>query len=347
MTVIISAYNAAEHLPAKLASCLALDYPAELLSVLVVSDGSTDATEQVVQALSAADSRVRLLAYAKAACLNDAVAATTTPLLLFTDARQRLDAAAARRLAAHFADPAVGGVSGALEIAASDGADGVVASAGLYWQMEKKLRAAEAVVHSTVGATGAIYALRREAFAPIPAETILDDVLIPMTAVMAGWRVLYDMQAVAFDVASVSESQERRRKIRTLAGNFQLLALRPSLLSPRRNPLWWQFASHKIFRVLAPVAMAAFLVGNAVLAAASSGWLALGLSLLLAAQVVVYLVAALPEGQGALWQCLPLRVLKTLRGFVRLQWFAVLGFIWFVRNRQPQLWQTTQHAASR
>ncbi len=346
LTILISAFNAQAHIQRKLASMLALDYPADKLSVLVVSDGSVDATNDLVEAVSRQDDRVRLLAFAerrgKAACLNDAVAATSTELLLLTDARQTFKPDAARRLVRHFADPAVGAVSGALEIdPAAPGGDGVVASAGAYWRMEKKLRAAESQVHSAVGVTGAIYALRRAAFEPIPAQTILDDVLIPMVAVMNGWRVLFDREAVAFDLASISEAQERQRKIRTLAGNFQLVALRPALVSPARNPLWWQFFSHKLFRVLAPVAMAAFLLANVALAGAGLFWL-----WLLLAQLLVYTVTVLPEGQGALWQTKPMRLLKTLRGFVRLQWFAVLGFVWFWRNRQPQLWETTRHAGA-
>ncbi len=343
LTIIVSAYNAAGHIERKLASLHALDYPADRLTVLVASDGSTDQSNALVNAVSSRDPRVRLLAFAsrrgKAACLNDAVAAADTDLLLLTDSRQAFDPAAARLLVAHFADPSVGAVSGSLEIDPAAG-DGVVESAGAYSRMEKKLRAAESDVQSVVGATGAIYALRRAAFEPLPERTILDDVLIPMVAVMNGWRVLFDREAVAFDLASISETQERQRKIRTLAGNFQLVALRPALLSPTANPIWWQFISHKLCRVFAPVAMAALLLACAVLAAGGFWFW----QLVLAPQVLVYLVSLLPEGQGGLWQLKPMKLLKTLRGFVRLQWFAVLGFIWFWRNRQPQLWETTRHA---
>lgn len=341
LTVIIAAHNAADHIERKLLSCLALDYPKENLLVLVVSDGSTDSTTTMVEAFARDNPQVRLIENTerrgKAACLNDAVSATNTDLLLFTDARQTIDLQAARFLVSHFVDPAVGAVSGALEIDPGS-SDGVVASAGAYWRMEKKLRAAEADVHSSVGVTGAIYALRRQAFEPLPEETILDDVLIPMTAVMAGWRVLFDVRARAFDAASDSAEQEQRRKIRTLAGNFQLLALRPALLLPSANPIWWQFLSHKILRVLAPLAMALFFVASALVVSAGPFWL-----LLFVGQLVAYTITILPETQGAFSKTKPLRLIKILRGFVRLQWFAVLGFVWFLQNRQPQLWQTTQH----
>lgn len=343
VTVVIAAFNAADHIEAKLHSCLALDYAEDRLSVVVVSDGSTDATDAIVLRFADRHRRVRLMSVpqrqGKAACINDAVPTIDSELLLFTDARQMIDPSAARYLASHFEDQAVGAVSGALEIAKS-GKSGVVESAGAYWRLEKKLRGAEASVHSAIGVTGAIYMLRRSVFKPIPQETILDDVLIPMNAVMAGKRVLFDWRALAFDSASDSEEQERARKIRTLAGNFQLMALCPSLLNPLRNPVWIQFMSHKVFRVVAPVALGVFLVANAALAPTNPAW-----AILLIAQLTVYAITILPETDVSPWNAIIIRLCNTVRGFVRLQWYAVLGFIWYLKNRQPQIWPTTQRRA--
>src|SRR5262249_21769972 len=121
-------------------------------------------------------------------------------------------------------------------------ADGV----GLYWRYEKAIRRAESAVGSTLGATGAIYAMRRALWTPLPLDTILDDVLAPMRAVLAGYRVVFNDRARAFDRTAPDADAEARRKIRTLAGNYQILRLEPRLLLPWRNPVWFQYVSHKI-----------------------------------------------------------------------------------------------------
>jgi cellulose synthase/poly-beta-1,6-N-acetylglucosamine synthase-like glycosyltransferase len=126
---------------------------------------------------------------------------------------------------------------------------------GLYWRYEKLLRRCEGAVGSTLGATGAIYAMRRALYQPLPANTILDDVLTPMRLVLAGHRVVFSERAFAFDCAAVDAEAEQRRKVRTLAGNVQILGLEPRLLVPLVNPVWVQYASHKIGRLLVPYAL--------------------------------------------------------------------------------------------
>jgi cellulose synthase/poly-beta-1,6-N-acetylglucosamine synthase-like glycosyltransferase len=142
-----------------------------------------------------------------------------------------------------------------------------------------------------LGATGAIYAMRRALWQPLPAETILDDVLSPMRAVMAGYRVVFNENARAFDRAPVDADAESRRKVRTLAGNFQILRLEPRLLLPGRNPVWFQYMSHKVGRLAAPYALLALFCSSIPLAAGSLFYQAV-----LAAQVGFVLLA----GYGAL-----------------------------------------------
>ena len=141
-------------------------------------------------------------------------------------------------------------------------ADGV----GLYWRYEKQIRRDESATGSMVGATGAIYALRRSLWQPLPPDTILDDVLTPMRCVMAGYRVVFDERACAFDRTAPDASTEARRKLRTLAGNYQLLWLEPRLLLPWRNRAWLQFVSHKVGRLLVPYALPLLLLLSLLLA---------------------------------------------------------------------------------
>lgn len=291
VSVIVSARNEAVRLPGRIDNLLALDYPADRLEIVVVSDGSVDRTAQALaRYLCDVPGRpvVRLVeraAQGKAAALNTGVAAARHDVLVFADARQRFGRDAIRRLVSNFADPSVGVVSGELVLdcevgpTESSAADGV----GSYWKYEKWIRARESDVDSMLGATGAIYAMRRHAWRALPPGTILDDVLAPMRAALDGWRVVFDPRARAFDVASPDTRAEARRKQRTLAGNWQILALEPRLLLPRVNRVWLQYCSHKVGRLLVPWALVAVFVSSMLLARQSPVYL-----VALCAQVAFY-----------------------------------------------------------
>ena len=297
VSVVIAARDEAQRLPCRILNLLESDYPQERLEIIVASDGSTDNTADVIAPFSG---RVRLLQLppaGKASALNAGVAQARHPIVVFADARQRFAPDAIRRLVTHFRDPRIGAVSGELVLdceqrsvrtaagstAESTAADGV----GAYWRYEKWLRRHEAVVDSTVGVTGAIYAMRRWLWQPLPLNTLLDDVLTPMRLVLRGYRVIFEARALAFDGVSKDTAGEMKRKVRTLAGNFQLLAREPRLLVPGVNPVWLQFMSHKIGRLLVPYALVAVLMASAALAPGS-----LFFAAALAAQLLFYGLAA-------------------------------------------------------
>jgi cellulose synthase/poly-beta-1,6-N-acetylglucosamine synthase-like glycosyltransferase len=270
VSVVVAARNEARRLPDRVRNLLDQSYP-RALELIVVSDGSTDGARA---ALSPYADRVRLIELpqgGKPLALNAGVAAASGEIVVFADARQRFARDAILRLVSNFDDPEVGGVTGGLVLDCEIDPDGVDSSigdgVGLYWRYEKWLRRHESRVRSTLGATGAIYALRRDLWTPLPAETLLDDVLAPMRVVLAGKRVVFEERARAFDRAAPSAPAEARRKTRTLAGNYQILALEPRLLVPFRNPVWVQYCSHKIGRLIVPWALVAAFVASAVLAA--------------------------------------------------------------------------------
>src|SRR5262249_39474146 len=147
-------------------------------------------------------------------------------------------------------------------------ASAVAEGVGLYWQYEKTLRRLESSVASMLGATGAIYALRRRLWRPLPEGTILDDVLTPMRTVLLGYRMVFEPGAKAFDAAPIRSEKEMRRKVRTLAGNLQLLGLEPRLLLPVVNPVWVQFVSHKLGRLIVPYALIGAMTASLALAQA-------------------------------------------------------------------------------
>jgi cellulose synthase/poly-beta-1,6-N-acetylglucosamine synthase-like glycosyltransferase len=270
VTLLIVAHNEEGVIARRLDNLLAAQYPADRLRIAVASDGSTDRTNEIVRGY--APRGVRLLAYpqkrGKAATLNDALAEVTregaapSEILVFADARQTWAPDALRRLLENFADPAVGAVSGDLVI---ESAPGVLAGVGAYWRYEKWLRRQEGRAGSTIGVSGSISAVRRHLFRPIPPGTILDDMYWPLRVAMQGYRVVHEERAVAFDRLPPRVGDEFRRKVRTLSGNFQLIARLPAVLLPWRNPVWLQFLSHKVFRLVVPWALIGLFVLSAVL----------------------------------------------------------------------------------
>jgi poly-beta-1,6-N-acetyl-D-glucosamine synthase len=261
VSIVMVVRNEAAVLDTKLRNLLYSDYPGELMEIVVASDGSTDATNEILSGYSNRE-RVRAIlnpeSRGKAAGINDAVAATRGEIVVFNDARQKIEPGAIRSLVENFADPAVGCASGELMLGDPDSGE-AARGMGLYWRIEKKIREWESASGSVVGATGALYAVRRSLLVPVPPETILDDVYIPMQVVRQGSRVVFDSRARAWDLPNQGAGREFARKVRTLSGNYQLLQLAPWLLR-RQNPLRFQFVSHKLLRLLVPFALATALV---------------------------------------------------------------------------------------
>ena len=266
ISIVLAARNEGRRLPDRLRNLLSIAYPGPR-ELIIVSDGSTDDTARAVQAFGSAVRLIELPAGGKPVALNAGVDAAQGEIVVFADARQQFSSDALLHLAAPFADPAVGAVTGELvldaEVRVTDSTvgDGI----SLYWRYEKWLRRKESLVWSTLGATGAIYAMRRSLWRALPADTLLDDVLAPMRAVLAGARVVFEERARAYDRASANAAAESQRKVRTLAGNYQILAQEPRLLLPVVNPVWVQYVSHKIGRLLVPWALAGALVSSAAL----------------------------------------------------------------------------------
>lgn len=255
VTVVIPAFNEENIIARKIENVLASDYPSALLRIIVASDGSTDAT--VARARAIADERVEVIDLpvrsGKIATINRVLGALTDPIVVLTDASEMFDPLAIRRLVERLADPTVGAVSGELDII--DAHSGFSRNLALYWRYETWIRAAESEIGSVIGVTGAIFALRRECFVPVRADTILDDVAIPFEVIRQGYAVKYEPRARAFEQATIDVRDEFARKRRTLAGNYQLIFRYPELLDPLRSPIAIQLWSHKVFRLLVPYAL--------------------------------------------------------------------------------------------
>lgn len=251
VSVIIASADEASAIRTRVADVLAADYPPDRIHVIVALDFA--AARATPQALSGLDPRASVVVGdapgGKASALNAGVRVAQGDVLVFTDTAQAFDRHAITELVTALAGERVAAVSGMLELERAR-RGGTLAHT--YWRYERWLRVNEARLRSGVGVTGAIYAMPRELWQPLPARLILDDVYTPMRLALEGWRIGFTTRAVAFDERRFTPAQEYRRKVRTLTGVIQLCAWLPAVLNPFRNPLWLQFLFHKLLRLLTP-----------------------------------------------------------------------------------------------
>ena len=328
VTLVMAVRNEAGVIRAKFENLSQLRYPQDRIEILVVSDGSTDETAAILSSLAV--DRLRVIVcqenVGKAEALNRAIAQATGEIVVFTDARQMLEPDALRHLVADFGDPHVGCVSGDLLLGEVEDRNSL-RGAGLYWKLEKRIRQWEGDAGSVVGATGALYAVRRELVCRLPQGTILDDVYIPLEVVRQGRRVVFEPKARVWDLPPGEPRLEFRRKVRTLTGNYQLLQLAPWLLT-RENPVRFQFVSHKILRLIVAFALLGALASSLVLTAPMYR-IAAGLQVLLYASAALALVPARLGGLS--------RLANVTLAFVVLNAAAVLALVNFLTGKK-EVW---------
>jgi cellulose synthase/poly-beta-1,6-N-acetylglucosamine synthase-like glycosyltransferase len=326
VSIVIAAHNEEKALPAKLANLRNLDYPGDLIQIVIASDGSTDRTAEILREQAPPVIPVILdTAHGKASALNEAVKHATGDMLVFLDTRQIVDPNAISELAAYFADPTIGAVSGELLLETVAGTSSENAL-GIYWTIEKNVRKLESASGSVVGVTGAIYAIRRELYTNIPRGTLLDDVFVPMHIARMGKRVVFQPSAIARDQIFSETGREFSRKVRTLTGNYQLLKLAPWLLSPA-NPLLFRFVSHKLLRLAVPILLILMLIAS-VLAKGTLYQTAFWL------QIFFYILATFGILIPSFRKFKPIAIANT---FVMLNAAAALAFCNFIAGRD-EVW---------
>jgi cellulose synthase/poly-beta-1,6-N-acetylglucosamine synthase-like glycosyltransferase len=333
ISLLVAAHNEESVIRQRLENALAMDYPTDKLEIVVASDGSSDQTAAIVKQFGGRG--VRLLDFhdrrGKASVLNAAVASLRGGIVLLSDANTFLDPSAARRLVRWFADDRIGVVCGRLVL--SDPQTGQNVDS-LYWKYETFIKKCEARLGALLGANGAIYALRREEYQPIPGDTIVDDMVIPLLAYLrTGCRTVYDAQAVAYEETPPRIASEFRRRARIGAGGFQSLARLWRLLDPRRGWIALAFLSHKVLRWLCPFFLLGMLAANLLLLDQPL------YRLMLAAQLMFYAVSAagtfLP-GSAPL-----VRLIRATTMFSSMNLALLVGFGRWLTGRQRGAWQRT------
>lgn len=350
LTIVIAAHDEQDVIAEKLENTLDLDYPAEKRRVIVASEGSRDATVEIVERFAArgVEQSFRPERRGKVAAINEAVSRARGEIVVFSDANNFYERDALRRLAAAFEDPRVGAATGSKCVRRDDGS--VAESEGLYWRYESFIKRQEARLSSCIGAAGEILAVRRELLEPIPAGVINDDFYLALRVLCRGYEVAYVPDARSWERASLRLEDERVRRARIVAGRYQALAMARRLFPWRRPLLLWQLLSHKLARPLVPWAMMLALAAN--LAAwlwpppPGSSWLRLAppvAAWLLAGQAAFYLLAF----AGARFRLRgPLGRLLSLPAFlVSGNLAAAAGLVGYLSGRQTAIWSRVARRA--
>ncbi len=331
VAVLVAAYNEERHIAERIRNLLALDYPAERLRIYIGSDGSSDATNRIVEA--ARHERVEFRPFTqrrgKPSVINDLAACAREEILVFTDANTSFQPDAVRRLVRHFGASGIGCVCGELRLVAPAGSEN---PDNLYWRYERMLKFFEGRLGALLGANGGVYALRREHYRPIPPDTIVDDFSISVDLIERGLRCHYDPEASASEEVPPRIGDEFRRRVRIGIGNYQALRRHVGLLHPRHGYRALAFFSHKCLRWFAPHFMVLALLSNAALCMDGRVlWLSL-----FALQVLFYLLALaghLMSRRGPV----P-RLLRLPLFFVSMNMALLLGFFRFLTGTFSGAW---------
>lgn len=332
VSLVISAYREEGVILQRLTNALLMDYPADRFEVVVGCDGAEDLTGELVRTVH--DSRVRLIQFperrGKASVLNDCIPQARGDIVVLSDANTMMEPQAIRRLVRHFHDAGVGGVCGKLVL--TDPLTGRNADS-LYWKYENFLKDCEGRLGALLGANGAIYALRKDLYDPIPPNTIIDDFLVGMRLYQRGYRLVYDSEALAFEETPATIEAEFHRRARIGAGGFQSLVWLWPLLGPKHGRLAFAFWSHKVLRWCCPLFLIAGLAANLMLMGNPF------YARLLVVHALFYLVAVSGVGaaRGRAWK--PLRIPAM---FVSMNSALLVGFWRWLHKSQDAAWKRTE-----
>ncbi len=336
VSLLISALNEEQVIASRLDNALALDYPTDKLQTVIASDGSTDATATIVEQYATRyPGRVRLLNYTerrgKATALNTSMPQLGSEIVVLSDANTMFATSAVKNLARWFKDPSVGVVCGKLVLVDAESGKNVD---GAYWRYENFLKECEGRLGALLGANGAIYAIRRSEYVPIPTDTIIDDFVIPLLSKLRFRKqLLYDIEAIATEETAPDIQGEFRRRCRIGAGGFQSLSRLWSLLSPVYGWTSFAFFSHKVLRWSCPALLLIALVANLCLL---DQQFYVGVMLM---QLAFYLLAyagSLLPGTGS-----AMRLVRLTTMFTSMNLALAVGFWRWIAGKQRGTWQRT------
>lgn len=335
-TVIVAAYNEASVIEEKMRDTLALQYPEGKLSYCFVTDGSTDATPELVRRFPAINLLHTDVRGGKISAIHRAMQYVATDVVVFTDANTWLNPTAILEICGHYADPRVGAVAGEKRVHADAVADASAAGEGFYWKYESALKRWDSALHTVVGSAGELFSIRRTLYEPVPLDTVLDDFMISMRIAERGYRVVYEPNAYATEMASENVEEELKRKIRIAAGGIQSITRLKRALNPFADPLLaFQYISHRVLRwTVTPLLLVVVFVINAILYSRGVG---LTYTLLFYGQIVFYLCALI--GFVLERKALRVKILFVPYYFCVMNYAVVAGIIRYFRDGQSAIWE--------
>jgi cellulose synthase/poly-beta-1,6-N-acetylglucosamine synthase-like glycosyltransferase len=340
VTVLVAAYNEEQCIEDKIANTLNLNYPEDKLSILFVTDGSTDSTPLIVKKFHAVKLFHDFQRKGKIHAVNRVMKFVTTPIVVFSDANTLLNADALKNIVRHYQDEQVGGVAGEKRIYKNDEDNASGAGEGFYWKYESFLKKKDAEVYSIVGAAGELFSVRTALYQEPAENIIIEDFYMSLNICAQGYRFMYEPDAYAMETASASVKEEWKRKVRICAGGFQAMLKLRRLLNPfRYGILSFQYISHRVLRwTLAPLFLPIVLVANIWLAISSHAVY----GVILLAQLVFYLVALLGYS---------FREKKiSIKGFFVPYYFVVMnlavyaGLSRYLKGQQSVVWDKAERA---
>lgn len=267
VTLFIAAFNEEDIVASKMENCHALDYPANKLKIVWVTDGSNDQTNELLKQYPEVTTLFHPERRGKTAALNRGIQYVKTPYVIFTDANTMLNKEAIREIVRQFSNPKVGCVAGEKRVETAT-AQGATAGEGIYWKYESTLKALDYRLYSAVGAAGELFAVRTELFEQMPSDTLLDDFILSLRIAQKGYKIAYCKEAYATETASLNMKEEEKRKIRIAAGGLQSVWRLRSLFNIfRYKTLSFQFISHRVLRwTITPVFLFLLIPLNIILA---------------------------------------------------------------------------------
>ena len=335
VSIVIAAYNEEKVIERRIQNCLALDYPRDKLEVIIASDGSSDKTDEIVEQFK--DQGVKLLGHenrrGKVNVLNEVVPQAKNDIVIFSDANTMFARDSVKKIVQYFADSRIGCVCGCLQFVNADGSK-TGELEGIYWRYETMLKKLEGKRGALLGANGAIFAIRKNLFHECPADTIIEDFVLPMKILESGFKVVYDVEAMALEEAAHKIIHEKERRIRIGAGDFQALSRLWRMLDPRRGFPALAFLSHKVLRWFAPFFLVFAFASNIFLV---SQPLYLFIFFL---QCLFYSFAFV--GQVLSWSGVNTRIFGIAYYFVSMNLALFLGLIRFLTNTQKVAWRRTE-----
>ncbi len=339
VTILIAAYNEQDYVQVKVENTSKLNYPAEKLHQIWVTDGSTDKTPELLQAYPSIELLHKPERNGKIAAMNRGIKYVKTPIVIFSDANTLLGTESIMKIAEMFKNPKTGCVSGEKRIMNDEKEAASAAGEGLYWKYESTLKRWDAELYSAVGAAGELFAIRTELFNEVEGDTLLDDFIISLRVAMRGYKIDYNPDAYAIETASANVKEELKRKIRIAAGGIQsVIRLYPLLNIFKYGMLSFQYISHRVLRwTVTPIALLCVLLLNVFLIQESTLF-----AIIMVLQVIFYLSAF--TGWILENKKMKIKVFFIPYYFFIMNYAVFMGFGRYLKKSQSVNWERAKRA---